>query len=188
VTSSSTTALVVIDMLNRYEHPDADRLKPSVARTVPVMASLIADAEEAEVLTVWVNDNHGDWTAGRSRLTSWALDGAEPSLVEPVKPRRDAPFLVKARHSAFYATQLDYLLREQGVEHLVLIGQVTEQCVLYSALDAYIRHFDITVPRDAVAHIDKDLGDAALRMMEVNMSARIVDAREALDVHAASRR
>lgn len=55
----------------------------------------------------------------------------------------------------------------------MLTGQVTEQCVLYSALDAHIRHFDVIVPRDAVAHIHEDLAGAALRMMERNMGAHV---------------
>jgi nicotinamidase-related amidase len=172
----SRAALVVVDMLNRYDHPDAEKLRESADEVVPVVAELIAAAREAEAPIVYVNDNHGDWTAGRSRLTSWALDGDDPELVDPIKPPKDIPFLVKARHSAFYATQLEYLLREAGVERIVLTGQVTEQCILYSALDAYIRHFEVTVPRDAVAHIHPDLAEAALKMMEVNMGADIVDA------------
>jgi len=51
---------------------------------------------------------------------------------------------------------------------------VTEQCILYTALDAYVRHFKVVVPSDAVAHIDSDLGKSALRMMERNMRASIV--------------
>jgi nicotinamidase-related amidase len=97
-------------------------------------------------------------------------------LVEPILPAADVPFIVKARHSVFYETQLDYMLHRQGVERLVLVGQVTEQCILYSALDAYVRHFRVVIPRDAVAHIHEDLADAALRMMETNMRAEIVTA------------
>ena len=59
---------------------------------------------------------------------------------------------------------------------MVLIGQVTEQCVLYSALDAYIRHLQVVIPPDATACIHEDLARAALRMMELNMDAEIVDA------------
>lgn len=162
-------------MLNRYEHDDADALKASVRAALPAMTELIAEARAAEAPVIYVNDNHGDWTAGRGRLTRWALDGAEPALVEPIAPTRDTPFLVKARHSAFYATQLEYLLHQNGVERLVLVGQVTEQCILYSALDAYVRHFELVIPHDAVAHIHEDLGDAALRMMERNMGAEVVD-------------
>jgi nicotinamidase-related amidase len=85
------------------------------------------------------------------------------------------PFLVKARHSAFYSTQLEYMLHESEITDLVLVGQVTEQCILYTALDAYIRHFRLTVPRDGVAHIHEDLAEAALRMMETNMHTNVVD-------------
>jgi nicotinamidase-related amidase len=88
------------------------------------------------------------------------------TLIEPVLSPEDVAFVTKARHSAFYETQLDYLLRSQEVERVVLVGQVTGQCILYSALDAYVRHYSVAVARDAVAHIHADLADAALRMME----------------------
>src|SRR5207302_11006071 len=130
-------------------------------------------------VTVYVNDNHGDWTAGRDKLTRRALEGAAPSLIEPIAPPDDLPFLVKARHSVFYETQLEYLLRQEGVDRLLLTGQVTEQCILYSALDAYVRHFEVVVPRTAVAHIHKDLADAALRMMKENMRAQVADSVDA---------
>lgn len=60
----------------------------------------------------------------------------------------------------------------------MLCGQVTEQCVLHSALDAHIRHLRVTVARDAVAHIHPDLAEAALRMMERNMGARVSAAED----------
>lgn len=59
-------------------------------------------------------------------------------------------------------------------------AEVTEQCVLYSALDVYVRHLDVTVPSDAVAHIDADLGKAALRMRESNVRATVVPAADCL--------
>jgi nicotinamidase-related amidase len=180
-----TTALLVVDMLNRYEHDDADALRASVRETIPAIRALVDQARDSETLTAYVNDNHEDWTAGRRALTEWALDGADPSLIEPIAPAPDVPFLVKARHSAFYATQLEYLLRERDVDRIVLTGQVTEQCILYTALDAYIRHFELVVPRDAVAHIHEDLADAALKMMAVNMSAEVVDAEQAARLLAA---
>jgi nicotinamidase-related amidase len=68
------------------------------------------------------------------------------------------------------------MLRSLRVERVVLIGQVTEQCILYSALDAYVRHYAIVIPRNAVAHIHPDLADAALRMMQTNMKAHVTTA------------
>jgi nicotinamidase-related amidase len=161
-------------MLNRYEHDDADRLMRSVRGIVPAVSELIAGARRSGAPVVYVNDNHDDWSAGREELVDWALAGADPSLVTPIVPDPEFPFIVKARHSAFYETQLDYLLRRQEVRRLVLAGQVTEQCILYTALDAYVRHYEVTVARDAVAHIHSDLADAALEMMRRNMRAQIV--------------
>jgi nicotinamidase-related amidase len=174
-------ALIVIDMLNRYEHEDAEPLMDSVREALPAIQRLIRQAREREILTVWINDNHGDWTAGRRELAEWARSGREPSLIEPIVPPPDQPFVVKARHSIFYGTQLEYLLRSNGIERIVLAGQVTEQCILYSALDGYVRHFDVSVPRDAVAHIYPELAGAALTMMERNMRAHVVDAAGVFD-------
>jgi nicotinamidase-related amidase len=170
------SAVIVIDMLNRYEHEDAEPLQASVRQILPQLSGLIADAREREVLVVYVNDNYQDWTAGRRELVAKALEGRAPELVEPIVPPDDAPFVVKARHSVFYGTQLEYMLRQLGVERLILTGQVTEQCVLYSALDGYVRHFEVVVVSDAVAHIDADLAQAALRMMESNMRAHVIEA------------
>jgi nicotinamidase-related amidase len=169
------SALVVIDMLNRYEHEDAEPLVRSVREALPAMQALIERARRERVLTVYVNDNYDDWSADRGKLLERALAGRYPSLVEPIAPATDVPFVTKARHSAFYETQLEYILRHEGIERVVLLGQVTEQCILYTALDAYVRNFSIRVAIDAVAPIDTDLGDAALRMMERNMRVEMVD-------------
>jgi nicotinamidase-related amidase len=169
-------ALIVTDMLNHYEHEDAEPLMKSVRRALPGLIEVVAEARRRNVLTVYVNDNHGDWSAARPELVARAMSGPDPSLVEPILPGEDLPFVVKARHSIFYQTQLEYLLRQERIERLVITGQVTEQCIFYSALDAYVRHFDVVIPRDAVAHIHPDLADAALRMMKTNMRAQIVSA------------
>ncbi|MFI1921131.1 MULTISPECIES: isochorismatase family cysteine hydrolase [unclassified Streptomyces] len=174
----SKTALIVIDMINTYDHPDADLLLPSARKVVPVAAGLLDRARRAGEPVVYVNDNFGQWRSHHGELLDEALSGPHAGLVEPLVPDEDSLFVVKARHSIFFETPLSYLLRQEGIDHLVLCGQVTEQCVLYSALDAHIRHFDVTVPRDAVAHIHADLADAALLMMERNMGARVRDSRE----------
>src|SRR5437588_8332178 len=99
-------ALLVIDMLNPYEHEDAERLKRSVEGMLTPLSELIASARRQDILTVYVNDNHGDWSAAGRELTERALQGTGRALVEPIAPPEGAPFVVKARHSVFYQTQL----------------------------------------------------------------------------------
>lgn len=177
----SDTAVLVIDMLNAYEHEDAEELAANVTGIIEPLAKLVATAKgRDDVDLIYVNDNYGDFTADFSDLVRAALDGARPDLVQPIVPEDGCRVLTKVRHSAFYATALDYLLGRLGTRRVVLTGQVTEQCILYSALDAYVRHLEIVVPQDAVAHIDPQLGQAALRMMQRNMSADIVPAAQCL--------
>ncbi|WP_411104921.1 isochorismatase family cysteine hydrolase [Streptomyces sp. cmx-4-9] len=168
------TALVVIDMLNTYEHEDADALVSSVRDALPFVQELLKRARDASVPVIYVNDNFGQWRSHHGELVEAALAGRHRELVAPIVPDEDSLFVVKARHSVFYETPLNYLLRQLGIQRLVLCGQVTEQCILYSALDAHIRHFDVTIIPQAVAHIDAELADAALRMMETNMSTTLV--------------
>jgi nicotinamidase-related amidase len=168
-----SSALIVIDMPNPYEHDDADELAANVEAIVETLSDLIARVRESDDEIVYVNDNYGDFTVSGDQLVERALDGRRPDLVEPFVPPEGTPFLQKVRHSAFYSTSLEYLLQQSEITDLILAGQVTEQCILYSALDAYVRHYSVCVPRDAVAPIDSELGDAALRMMERNMRAEI---------------
>jgi nicotinamidase-related amidase len=172
------TALLVVDMLNNYEHPEADRLAERVEDALPGVRTLLRRAEETETQIVYVNDNYGDWNSSSEELAKQAMDGARPDLVEPVLPIEGQSFVIKARHSTFYQTPLEYLLDQQGVGRIIFTGQVTEQCILYSALDAYVRHFDVVIPTDAVAGIYDDLGEAALQMMERNMGAELTTAAE----------
>jgi nicotinamidase-related amidase len=167
------SALAVIDMLTAYDHPDADALARTARDVVPNIAGLVGRAVDEDVPVIYVNDNYGDWNSSAEELLGVGLEGRYPDLVEPLRPPEGASFVIKARHTIFYGTPLEYLLKQEGIDRLVLTGQVTEQCVLYSALDAYVRDIEIAVPADAVAHIHADLGEAALRMMELNMRADV---------------
>ncbi len=175
----SHTAVLVVDMLNTYEHPDAELLVPNVEEIIEPLSELVRNARKSDdVDVVYVNDNYGDFTAQFSDIVHAALNGARPDLVKPIAPADDSRTLTKVRHSAFYSTPLAYLLGRLDTERVILTGQVTEQCILYSALDAYVRHFPVVVLRDAVAHIDAELGAAALKMMERNMSAELTTAAD----------
>jgi nicotinamidase-related amidase len=62
------------------------------------------------------------------------------------------------------------------VGRIVLTGQVTEQCILYSAVDGYVGHFEVALARDGVAHIYEHLAEASFEMMQRNMHAEIAPA------------
>jgi nicotinamidase-related amidase len=172
------TALIVVDMVQTYDFEDAEHLVESVEAIIDPLTELIERAKGEAQRVIYVNDNFGDWHSERGRLVEEALSGEHARLVETIKPSDEALFIVKARHSIFYGTPLDYMLDTEGIDEIVLTGQVTEQCILYSALDAHVRGRSTTVVRDCVAHIHPELAEAALKMMEVNMGAALCDARD----------
>jgi nicotinamidase-related amidase len=177
----SDTAVLVIDMMNSYQHPDADDLTPNVDKIIGPLTDLVGRARDSgHIDLVYVNDNYGNFTAQFSDIVHAACNGARPDLVDPIVPTQNSRVVTKVRHSAFYSTPVAYLLNRLGTKRLVLTGQVTEQCILYTALDAYVRHFQVVIPTDAVAHIDAELGAAACKMMERNMSAELTTAAACL--------
>jgi nicotinamidase-related amidase len=178
----SDTTVLVVDMMNTYQHPDAEVLIPNVEKIIEPLADLVRRARASDdVDLVYVNDNYGDFTAEFSDIVRSACEGARPDLVKPILPADGSRLLTKVRHSAFYATALAYLLNRLETKRLILTGQVTEQCILYTALDAYVRHIPVVIPTDAVAHIDAGLGKAALAMMQQNMDAELTSAADCLD-------
>lgn len=165
-------------MLNPYEHPQADRLAARVEQALPGVRTLLDRAREADIPVVYINDNYGDWNSSADELAERAMQGAHPELVESILPGEGHSFVIKARHSTFYETPLEYLLDQMGAKRLIFTGQVTEQCILYSVIDAYVRHFEVTVAVDGIAAIYDQLGEAALQMMERNLATTIANAAE----------
>jgi nicotinamidase-related amidase len=172
------TALIVVDMVQTYDFDDAEHLVENVEAMIEPLTDLIERGKREADLVIYVNDNFGDWHSERGRLVDEALAGQHARLVETIRPSDDVLFIVKARHSIFFGTPLDYILDSEGIQDIVLTGQVTEQCILYSALDAHVRGRSTTVVRDCVAHIHEDLAKASLEMMERNMGADVVDAAD----------
>jgi nicotinamidase-related amidase len=170
------TALVVVDVIQTYEFEDGDKLAANFEKARPRIRELLERAREAEVPILHVNDSGGEWSANRQRLVEEARATEYGHLLDGIEPRDDGIFVLKARHSIFYQTPMDDILWEHEIEHLVLTGQVTEQCILYSALDGHLRHRPMTIVRDAVAHIHDNLAEAALEMMETNMHAEVCPA------------
>jgi nicotinamidase-related amidase len=88
-------------------------------------------------------------------------------------PDEDDYFVLKPKHSGFFSTTLDTLLDYLGVKTLILTGLTGDNCVLFTAHDAYLRDFHLIVPSDCVASIDPAENSHALRQMQRLLKADI---------------
>ena len=68
--SRKSTALVVVDVLNAYDHPDADALVENMAKVVAQVSQLIGRARDEERPVIYVNDNYGHWNSSSAFVSS----------------------------------------------------------------------------------------------------------------------
>jgi isochorismate hydrolase len=100
-----------------------------------------------------------------------------------LEPDHDDYFVLKPKHSAFFETTLETLLRHLGAKRLVLTGITGDICVLLTASDAYMRDYQIHVPADCIASVDASDNQSALEYMARVLKADICTADE-LDLAA----
>ena len=146
----TTKAVVVIDMLNDFV--TGALANPAGAEITPRLAALLAHARSQGWLVVFANDAHLPGDYEEQVWGPHALAGTPGADVIPaLAPRAGDITLPKRFYSSFYETGLASLLRQNGVEEVILTGQHTNICVRHTASDAFLNAFAITVPRDAVA-------------------------------------
>jgi nicotinamidase-related amidase len=166
-------ALLLVDVLNDFEHEDGERLLASFRERHDGMVRALGRARGEDVPVVYANDNYGVWDGDRQRLARQALEGRGGDLLEALAPGEDDAFVVKPRYSAFDKTPLELILRELETERLLLAGASTEGCVAQTAIDARELGFKISVLADACATVDEKVEQVALAYLEAVVGARI---------------
>jgi nicotinamidase-related amidase len=174
---SCEAALILIDVINDLEFPTGKRLFKPALRAARHIARLKARARALGVPVIYANDNFGRWRSEFSEAVEHCLndDVLGRPIAELLAPERDDYSVVKPKHSAFFSTVLDTLLEYLKVRRVILTGFAADACVLMTAVDAYLRDFEIYVPRDCVASPGQAQSSAALsymaRVLHANTSA-----------------
>ena len=161
-------ALLLIDVINDLEFEGGEALLEHARPMAERVAALKRRARAAAVPAIYVNDNFGRWQSNFDRVVTHCLeDGVrgEP-IARLLQPDDDDYFVLKPKHSGFFSTVLDTLLEYLGPRTLVLTGLTGDNCVLFTASDAYLRDFEVFVPSDAVASIREDDNRQALAHMQ----------------------
>jgi nicotinamidase-related amidase len=147
------SALLILDMVSEFRFPDAAPVLRGARRPARAIARLKARARTAGVPVIYVNDTAGKWESDPRDFVQRcvAADARGRAVVELIEPELDRDyFMFKPRHSAFFGTPLESLLGKLGTRQLVLTGITSHQCVLFTAMDAHVRDYELIVPRDCV--------------------------------------
>jgi nicotinamidase-related amidase len=171
----SEIVLVLIDVINDFEFPGGEALFQNALPAADQIAALKRRAQQAGVPVIYANDNFGRWRSDFQKIVNHCVDDdvrGKP-IAQLLKPDDDDYFVLKPKHSGFFSTTLDLLLQYLGAQRLILTGFATNNCVLFTANDAYLRDYKLIIPADCTASIRGDETDSALKQMQQVLKADI---------------
>lgn len=173
VPDNADIALVLIDVINDLEFEGGEELFKYALPMAERLADFKRRAKAARIPVIYVNDNFKKWQSDLHKLVEHCLNEnvRGKSVVELLKPDEDDYFVLKPKHSGFYATVLETLLLYLQVKTLVLTGLTGNMCVLFTANDAYLRDYNLIIPADCIASITEEDNAYCLRHMRNALKA-----------------
>jgi nicotinamidase-related amidase len=160
-------ALLLIDVINDFDFPEADQLLKHARPMARTLLRLKRRARKAGVPVIYVNDNFGRWKSDFRRTVDYcARHGRGGDIVRLLRPEENDYFVLKPKHSGFFSTTLETLLRYLETQTLILTDIAGNFCVLFTANDAYMRDFNLFVPSDCTVSNTKEENDSALGLMK----------------------
>lgn len=185
------TALVIIDMIKDFAYPEGKIFYPENQQIIEPIKKLLKKAREKGLLRIFIVDSHRrgkkDLELELVREHCIAGEGGE-EIIEEFEFDPETEFKIKKRrYSAFFGTDLDLILREHGIENLILVGTKTNNCIRATVHDAFYLTYKIIVPKECVATNDKVSHRVHLREIdryfgEVKPLAEVLTAIDAGDL------
>jgi nicotinamidase-related amidase len=177
--------LLLIDVINDMDFEGSEglvRLAEPMARR---LRALKKRARAAGLATIYINDNFGKWRSDFRAQVDRCVNTNVPGrkVATMLKPDSKDYFVLKPKQSAFHGTTLDTLLRDLKTRQVILTGVAGDNCVLFSANDAYMRDLKLFIPSDCIASDTEAENQYALQLMKKVVKANIRPSTE-LDLEA----
>lgn len=167
------TALIFVDLINDFNFDGGENLLSHTEDILPNLIRLRHFAKNNAIPVIYVNDHYGIWQADYHKLIKHCKNEKSQKIIEKIMPEDDDYFLIKPKHSAFFQTPLQSLLTELKRTHLILAGIAGDICILFTAKDAYMYKFSLSIPKNCLASEQTENNHYALYLMNSVMDADI---------------
>lgn len=172
---SIRAAFFIIDMINDFVHSNGTLVAPAAKGIVPNIKRRRAEAKKQGIPIIYLNDTHDPRD---SEFRSWPKHAVKSSwgaqVVDELAPEEDDYVVLKRRYSGFFGTELEIVLKELNIQEVILAGTLTNICIFCTAIDAYMRGYHITIPRDSVVALTTEEHEFSLKQMEKLVSAKVI--------------
>lgn len=170
------TALIVVDMQNDFAREGGALYVPTTRETLDPIKSLLKKARSSGTLIVFTQDWHRKDDPEFKIWPPHTIQGSEGAqVITDFEPSDQDYFIKKRTYDAFYGTDLDLLLRQNGIENVVITGTVSNICVLHTAGKARLHGYNVTVARDGISSLTPFDMDLSLRQMSFLYNGTVTD-------------
>src|SRR6187397_2460882 len=171
------TALLLIDVINDLAFPGSKILVEQAEPMAIRLAALKRRVSAAGIPSIYINDNFGQWRSDFRRTVAHCVRRASPGRLvsRRLRPTARDYFVLKPKHSGFFDTTLDTLLKALRIRRVLLTGIAGNICVLFTANDAYMRNLKILAPADCIVSNTAADNDHALRQINVVLKGEIAE-------------
>jgi len=160
------TSLLLVDMLIDFVSPKGKLFVPDTRKTIAPLHRLLIKARAGGALIVYLRDWHRPDDPEFSIWGPHAIEETKGTQIIPELAPAPQDFIVRKRtYDPFFSTDLDLLLRQKGIQNLVVTGTVANICVLHAAGSASLRGYRVVVPIDTISALNPFDFQAALRQI-----------------------
>lgn len=149
------TALLIVDMVKDFTDPEGLVFYPQNREILPKIKKVLNKCREKEVLIIFLQhcNREGKYDRKAAAMRPNCIEGSGGEEIDPMLPVDVTKDYVikKRRYSGFYATDLDLVLRENGIKNVIIVGTKTNCCIRATVTDAYYLDYNGYVVSDCVA-------------------------------------
>ncbi|MGI6756090.1 MAG: cysteine hydrolase family protein [Atopobiaceae bacterium] len=180
---SDATALLIVDMLYDFCDPSGLVFYPQNREVLPQIARVLEACRKHNKLVVFLQHftRSGKPDEKSAGMRPCCIEGTRGVEIDPMlEVDLDRDYVIrKRRYSGFFGTDLDLVLRENHVKHLIVVGTKTNCCIRATVTDAFYLNYDPIVVRECVATNDETVNRVNLEDIDKYLG-RVVDIDELL--------
>jgi nicotinamidase-related amidase len=150
---SDRSALIIVDMQNDFVKQGGTLVVPAAGDSISAIRNLLERARRAGVKIVYTQDTA---YPGDREFEIWPehclINTTGWQIIDELKPDKSDLVCQKNRYDGFYGTWLDHFLSKVWhIENVVIVGTVSNICVLHTAASAGLRWYHVVVPADSIS-------------------------------------
>ncbi|WP_027628960.1 cysteine hydrolase family protein [Ruminiclostridium cellobioparum] len=180
----NNTALVIIDMVKDFTDPEGLVFYPQNREILPRIKRVLEECRKHGILVIFLQHSYrsGKYDKNLANMRPNCIEGTGGDAIDPmleVDPVRDY-VIKKRRYSGFVGTDLDMVLRENGIKNLIITGTKTNCCIRATVTDAYNLDYIPIVVSDCVATNDETVNQVHLSDIKKYLG-KVVTSQELFD-------